>query len=145
MRSAGCGSRPLQRSDAAVGHRTHDRNGLSLVRQAHRDHAILVPLKTVTAEPSAKKAVVISGEELWRYMGLGLHMLKIQGREYPVDLVSRMVHIYRRLIGAWRTGMRYDEPNLLLLSQELDRIGYERDRMRMKSTAELHKQIKGLF
>jgi hypothetical protein len=40
--------------------------------------------------------------------------------------------------------MRHDEPRLLGFMEQLEEIRNERDRMRMKNTAELHRHIKGL-
>jgi len=40
----------------------------------------------------------ITGDELKNYLSLGIDSLKISGREYPVEVVSRLVKYYRILI-----------------------------------------------
>lgn len=89
-------------------------------------------------------AFAVSGEELWKYMDLGLKTLKVQGREYPVDLIGRMILLYRRLIDGWGKGLAHDDPAVLDLHRELELIKAQRDQARMANTAELHKKIKGL-
>ncbi|MFC1830162.1 peptidase U32 family protein [Thermodesulfobacteriota bacterium] len=89
-------------------------------------------------------AFAIMGEELKQYMDLGLQTLKVQGREYPVDLIARMIHAYRLHIDAHRQGIDVHDPELIAADEEIRHLALDRDKVRMQKTAELHQQIQGI-
>jgi putative protease len=89
-------------------------------------------------------AFAIRGEELKQYVSLGLHTLKIQGREYPVALISDMIHAYRILIDGFTRGKDLSDPELAAADRDIKRLAEDRDRARREKTRELHGQIKGL-
>jgi len=89
-------------------------------------------------------AFAVKGAELKEYIALNLQTLKVQGREYPVSLVARMIRDYRTLIDAYREGRDPQEPELTAVERDLESLVQERDRARMEKTKELHRQIRGL-
>jgi putative protease len=89
-------------------------------------------------------AFAISGEELKQYVDLGLQTLKIQGREYPVTLISEMIHAYRTLIDGFRQGKDLLDPKMATADKDIKRLAKDRDRARMEKTRELHQKIKGI-
>ncbi|MBW1840312.1 MAG: U32 family peptidase [Deltaproteobacteria bacterium] len=89
-------------------------------------------------------AFAVRGEELRQYIDLELQTLKVQGREYPVDLIARMIHAYRLHIDAHRTGKDIHDPELIAADEEIRQLALDRDRVRMQKTSELHQQIQGI-
>jgi putative protease len=88
-------------------------------------------------------AFAVRGEELKQYIELGLQTLKIQGREYPVALISEMIHAYRILIDGFIRGKDLSDPEMSAADKDIQRLAEDRDRARMEKTRELHRQIKG--
>ena len=89
-------------------------------------------------------AFAIQGEEFKSYIDLGLHTLKVQGREYPIALIGQMIRDYRILIDAHLQGRNPADPELITVEENLERLVKDRDRARKEKTKELHQHIKGL-
>jgi len=89
-------------------------------------------------------AFAIHGEELKQYVDLELQTLKVQGREYPVALISEMIHAYRILIDGFIEGKNLQDPKMAAADEDIIRLAKDRDRARMEKTRELHQQIKGI-
>lgn len=88
-------------------------------------------------------AFAIRGEEFKNYVDLNLQTLKVQGREYPVDLIAQMIHAYKILINAHIEGKDFSDKDLVAAEEDIRRLAQDRDRARMEKTRELHQQIKG--
>ena len=89
-------------------------------------------------------AFAIHGKELKQYVDLQLQTLKIQGREYPVALISEMIHAYRVLIDGFIEGKDLQDPKMAAADEDIKCLAKDRDRARMEKTRELHQQIKGI-
>jgi putative protease len=97
---------------------------------------------TIRRRPNV--AFAIRNEEFEHYVDLGLQTLKVQGREYPVALISRLINAYRTLIDAHLAGKQSLDPELVDVNEEIRLLVQDRDRARMEKTRELHQQIKGI-
>lgn len=97
---------------------------------------------TIRRRPNV--AFAIRNEEFKHYVDLGLQTLKVQGREYPVALISKMIHAYRTLIDAHLAGKKSLDPELVSVNEAIQILVQDRDRARMEKTRELHRQIKGI-
>ncbi|UCD32082.1 MAG: U32 family peptidase, partial [Desulfobacterales bacterium] len=72
-------------------------------------------------------AFAINGEEFKGYADLGLQTLKVQGREYPVDLIAKMIHAYRILIDTHAPGKKVTAEQTLAAEEDIQRLALDRD------------------
>jgi putative protease len=89
-------------------------------------------------------AFAILGDELKAYLNLGLETVKVQGREYAVTMISRMIGCYRQLIDAHQRGEDINGAFYQRIQDTLANLVAERDQARMEKTKELHRHIVGL-
>ena len=73
-------------------------------------------------------------DEIPQLIDLGVHCLKIQGREYPVPLVARIVRFYRELIDAYSVHRPKQLFDLAPWRSRLEAIQAERDAKRTNMT-----------
>ncbi|MEW6387187.1 MAG: U32 family peptidase [Thermodesulfobacteriota bacterium] len=121
---------------------TEEQRRKVLSRRGHSREKIEAVNETVRRQPNV--AFAILGDELKGYLDLGLATVKMQGREYPVELISRMICCYRQLIDAHQRGEDINSPMLKRIQERLAELVRERDRARMEKTKELHRHIAGL-
>ena len=89
-------------------------------------------------------AFAILGDELKQYLDLGLATIKVQGREYAVSMIGKMICCYRQLIDAHARGEDINGTFYKRIQDRLAAIVAERDQARLEKTKELHKNIVGL-
>ncbi|MFQ5881173.1 MAG: peptidase U32 family protein [Candidatus Methylomirabilales bacterium] len=79
-------------------------------------------------------------EDIPQLIDMGVHTLKIQGREYAVDLIGRMVKFYRDLIDAYTADPRAFD--LCPWKARLAQIQAQRDLERAKGTLHLFQEAR---
>jgi putative protease len=89
-------------------------------------------------------AFAILGDELKAYLDLGLATVKVQGREYAVSMIGKMICCYRQLIDAHQRGEDINTTFYQRIQDRLADLVAERDRARTEKTKELHRNIAGL-
>jgi putative protease len=113
-----------------------------LLRRGHPEAKIAEINERIRRQPNM--AFAILGDELKAFLNLGLVTVKVQGREYAVSMISRMICCYRQLIDAHQRGEDINGPFYQRLQDRLTALVQERDRARMAKTKELHRHIIGL-
>jgi U32 family peptidase len=96
----------------------------------------------IRLQPNA--AFAILGDELKAYLDLGLATVKVQGREYAVSMIAKMICCYRQLIDAHQRAEDINGPIFQRIQDRLADLVAERDRARREKTKELHENIVGL-
>lgn len=76
-------------------------------------------------------------EDIPSLIDLGVHCLKIQGREYPVPLVEQIVRFYRELIDAYNAKPQQQPFDVTPWRSRLEAIQAERDTKRASMTLTL--------
>ncbi len=76
-------------------------------------------------------------EDIPHLIDLGVHCLKVQGREYAVSLVGAIVKFYRDLINAYEARPKGEPFDLTLWKARLAMIQADRDAQRSKGTQAL--------
>jgi len=72
------------------------------------------------------------------YIDLGIDTLKIQGREYPLEIISGIVKVYRELIDTYAAG-ELSINKMEAMKYKLERLDRERENTRKLMTSQLHK------
>lgn len=78
--------------------------------------------------------------EVLSYIDLGVHTLKIQGREYPVEIIGEIVEIYRDLIASYIQG-KLDDIKMKAFKTRFEKIDKKRENARKNMTLMLHNLI----
>lgn len=103
----------------------------------HPEIAARFPDKVVTYLGQSNNEVYQLLEDVPRYIALGVTTLKIQGREYPPDLIAELTRIYRRLVDQTQAGA----PDVPGARTAIDPVLRERDIERNGKTAALHGRL----
>jgi len=88
----------------------------------------VVPDSVVTFFCDQQSIMFSHAEAISRFIDAGISAFKIQGREYPQELVSRLVGVYRRMIDC---------------VDSLSQSNVELEHIRQQHTTQLHKMLLG--
>lgn len=76
-------------------------------------------------------------DDIPRYMALGVTTVKIQGREYPTEVIGELTRLYRRLVDEVNEG----RPDIAAARADLDEVLPSRDATRQAKTQELNLRL----
>lgn len=79
-------------------------------------------------------------DDMPKYIDLGIDTLKIQGREYPKEIIGEIVKLYREFIDTYIQG-ELGPTKLKAIKYKLEELNKERENIRKYMTSQLHKTM----